>query len=167
MLSLADAQRKYYEVNKPDLLLMQEHARIINSHILSAIEANESECIYEVPWMVPGCFPLYNVEEIMLELVRQARQGGYNVQILSQSPPILRIWGWGKQPQQQQVTQQSNNTQSKTFIIPPKGSAAPARKPRAPRKKQDAVPQFTLADAKRGVLSTRLKHRIARIKGIN
>lgn len=144
MLSLTEAKRKFFDATAPDRLLMEEHQRQLGRHIVMAIDEGKSAAYYEVPWLVQGPFPLFDVDEVTVALMKHARSLGYKVSLIHRQPNVLEISGWAGEPA------------SAAADKPPAKRAAPKK---APPKKQGKKINVTMNDVKRGTLSQRLRQR--------
>lgn len=153
MLSINEARRKYSDVSAPDRLLIEEHQRQLGRHVVVAIDEGHESTRYEVPWMIAGPWPLYNVDEVTMHLIQYARSLGYNVRLVHREPNIIELWGWAKSlSNPAAITNSSGNV------------TAGKRKSTSTTSRSKPSPKITINDAKRGVLSSRLRQRVARLK---
>jgi len=93
-LSLTAAKAKFFEVTAEKRRLHLEHKKLMRAHIDECITANLDEAIYVVPTALSGAFATYDVNEMALWLIKQCRAGGFEVNLLTSTPPTIRVWGW-------------------------------------------------------------------------
>lgn len=171
-LTILHAKAKFFEATKEERRIQQEHKRLLLEHINDAIERGKRTALYAVPLTLSPLYDDYDVNEIALWLIRTARRGGFEVELVSPDPPLLRFSGWNDaawldadQPRQKQPTTRRKQTTVKratTTTLPPRHSVpVPKRAP----------PSSTLSgeDASRlaqsGAISQRLRAAAARYSG--
>ena len=156
MQSASQARAKWGEMNRPDQLLMTEHEFQLGQAINCAIEECASHVVYEIPWLLNGPWPVFNVEEVALELIHRARNKGYRVRMLKRAPPTIEVSGWV--PHNKSRYSESHAAQHSAQHSAAQHSASAQRRPR-----KRATPEITLNDARRGVVSSRLRQRLERL----
>lgn len=149
MQSISTARAQWAESTKPDQLLMHEQERRLGENVKLAIEDGRHSVRYEVPWLLHGPWPVFNVDEVTLELIRRARNKGYRVKMLRRAPPTIEVSGWAPH------NKSRYHAETEVYSAP--------KESRTTRKKAAAAPEVTVKDAQRGVVSSRLRQRLARL----
>jgi len=91
-LSLTAATAKFFEVTAQERRLHMEMKRLLRAHIDKCIEAEQKDALYEVPRALSGSFGEFDVHEMTLWLLKQARAAGFQVQL--ETPTTIRVSGW-------------------------------------------------------------------------
>ena len=92
--SLLRAKAKLFEATKEERRIQQAHKRLLINHINECIERGMRTVDYVVPCFLIGSYDEYDVHEISLWLVRQARRGHFDAELLPTNPPTIRLSGW-------------------------------------------------------------------------
>lgn len=94
-LSIICAKKKFFHVNDHQRKVMSKHRLLLRAHIDEAINAGLLETVYQVPPVLSGAYAEYDVHEVGLRLMRQARAGGFDVNLVTTQPFCFRLTGWG------------------------------------------------------------------------
>lgn len=155
-LSLTTAKRHFFDVTEDERNLRIEHQRLIRAHIFECIGLNKKEAVYEVPPSLSGAYANYDVNEIALWLLKQCRQGGYSVELVSANPPTIRVWGWYVQDWLSQNRPEEVRVRGPMSVA--SGKTAAAKKPAR------ITPEQASAIAQEGLLSRHLEQRFSQLK---
>lgn len=93
-LSLMRAKAKFLEATKEERAIQQEHKQLLIEHINECIERGHQTAYYTVPRFLIGSYDDYDVNEIAMWLVRQARRGKFEANLLPTNPPTIEVSGW-------------------------------------------------------------------------
>lgn len=155
-LSLTRAKAKFFSATSDERAVQTEHMKLLVAHVDECIDKGKKEAFYIVPEVLTGAFPLFNVAEIALWLVRQARRGGIDAKLLSVDPYAIRLRGWGTEDW-------LDEHQPSTFeiAVPPSKKKLPRKIQSRPKKAPALTTEQASVIAQRGELSSRLKHSMA------
>jgi hypothetical protein len=172
-LSLTQAKAKFFQATSDERAVQLEHKKLLVAHVDECIAKGKKEAYYIVPEVLTGPFPLFNVAEVALWLVRQSRKGGMDAKLLAVEPYTIRLRGWAvedwlDQDQPKEDVQIDRGGRQRTINIAPK--SAPARRAALPArgrtktkaKKKTMTTEEVSVMAQRGELSARLKHRMSK-----
>jgi len=157
MQSISQARERWSETNKPDQLLMDEHESLLGEAIKNAIDEGHHHVAYEIPWLLNGPWPIFNVDEVTIELIRRARLKGYHVRMTNRNPPILHISGWA-------ANLKTRYYNANVVAHRHTTTAAAGKRGGGGGRKKSAAPEVTLNDVKRGVISSRLRQRLQKLQ---
>lgn len=145
MLSLNNARSNFFQAYNVERSLLTEHMRLLSVAIKDASGAGQKYVHYEVPMVLMGAYPVYDVNEITMYLIEQCReaQPPFEVQLVSRQPNVLRVWGWARQIDRVvQVTEQEHE--------------------QTPARRKGPSLRDNIATARGGLLSQRLKQQVAK-----
>ena len=158
-LSLTRAKESWYRATADERAVQLEHKKLLVAHIHECISKGQKEALYTVPEMLTGPFPVFNVPEIALWLIRQCRRNGYQANMIASEPYVIRIRGWADE-------HWLDDDQPEDFEIERVKVQRPSVKFKSTIKKPIKKPKVSTEEAsimaQRGELSSRLKRRMAK-----
>lgn len=123
-LSLIHCKAKFFEVTTEERKVRREHERLLQAHLDEAIEKGKREAFYVVPDVLIGPYPLYDVGEITLWLLKKCRRGKLKIELISPNPPTLHIWGWNDEDWINSDRPEEDSKHKVKVIVPSKPKAA-------------------------------------------
>ena len=162
-LSLTHCKAKFFEVSQEERKVRNEHERLLQVHIDKCIERGLGEAVYTVPQMLVGAFPLFDVQEMTLWLLKRCRRGNLKAQLLGASPYVIRVWGWqdGNWLKENMPTADGDSLQN--MVILPKSKPTTKTTAAATRAKNISTDQASII-AQRRDLSKQLSKSMSRIQ---
>jgi len=142
MLPVVAAKNAWMKTTEPDRQLMEEHEKRLGRCMQASIDSGHEYLEYEIPWVLYGPWPVFDVNEVCLELMKRARRKGYCVQLQSLSPPCIKVSGWA--PHSPYLEAIDHNISKPTRAV----KAAPP-------------PTLDMSKVKRGTLSSRLRMKLS------
>ena len=168
-LSLVAAKSKFFAVNAEQRKLQAQHRLLLRASIDECIVNGKREALYEVPKTLSGAYPDYDVHEVGLRLMKQARAGNFDVCLITTDPFVFRVSGWDDtnwmEEHRPKKAKKRVGTGGSISIMP---KPKPAQKKyssstTAPKKK--ITPEDASVMAQTGQLSRSLKAALAKSRG--
>jgi hypothetical protein len=84
----------FRDAQRVDQSVIQEHYRLVMGAMKREIELRKRHMDYVVPTVLYGVFPSFEVDEMVLWLIKRLREDGFTVQLISAESHIIRVSGW-------------------------------------------------------------------------
>ena len=152
-LSLIHCKKKFFEITQEERKIRNEHERLLQASIDMAIEQGQQEVFYTVPSSLLGAFPIFNVDEMTLWLLKKCRRGKLKVELVHQNPNVIHLWGWHEENWIEKDGPIDPKTTTKAKALP---------KPLNNKNKNKTTPEQISIMGQRKKLSERLKKELDR-----